>query len=39
MQPHYVLLNLPLGSDNGGPLTGTTFPRRFEVDYVRVDQR
>jgi beta-glucanase (GH16 family) len=39
MQPHYVLLNLALGGDNGGPLTGTTLPSRYEVDYVRVYQR
>ncbi|QDA58743.1 glycoside hydrolase family 16 protein [Hymenobacter jejuensis] len=38
-QPHYVLLNLALGGDNGGPLTGTAFPNSFEVDYVRVYQR
>lgn len=39
MQPHYILLNLALGGDNGGDLTQTTFPKRFEVDYVRVYQR
>ncbi|WP_341537789.1 BNR-4 repeat-containing protein [Hymenobacter edaphi] len=39
MQPHYILLNLALGGDNGGPLEGTTFPNRYEVDYVRVYQR
>jgi len=39
MQPHYVLLNLALGGDNGGDPAGTTFPSRFEVDYVRVYQR
>jgi beta-glucanase (GH16 family) len=38
-QPHYLLLNLALGGDNGGPLAGTAFPNRFEVDYVRVYQR
>jgi beta-glucanase (GH16 family) len=38
-QAHYVLLNLALGGDNGGPLSSTTFPSRFEVDYVRVYQR
>ncbi|TDN37568.1 glycoside hydrolase family 16 protein [Hymenobacter sp. UV11] len=37
-QPHYVLLNLALGGDNGGDPAGTTFPARFEVDYVRVYQ-
>jgi beta-glucanase (GH16 family) len=39
MQPHYVLLNLALGGDNGGPLAGTTLPSRYEIDYVRVYQR
>ncbi|QKZ13510.1 family 16 glycosylhydrolase [Spirosoma sp. KUDC1026] len=38
-QPHYVLLNLALGGDNGGDPSKTTFPRRFEIDYVRVYQR
>jgi beta-glucanase (GH16 family) len=38
-QPHYMLLNLALGGMNGGDLTGTTFPNRFEVDYVRVYQK
>ncbi|WP_210116339.1 BNR-4 repeat-containing protein [Hymenobacter fodinae] len=39
LQPHYILLNLAMGGENGGPLTGTVFPNRFEVDYVRVYQR
>ncbi|MCG8307132.1 MAG: glycoside hydrolase family 16 protein [Cytophagales bacterium] len=34
-QPHYLLLNLAIGS-NGGDPSGTTFPARFEVDYVRI---
>lgn len=38
-QPHYLLLNLALGGVNGGPLDQTTFPTRYEVDYVRVYQR
>ncbi len=38
-QPHYILLNLALGGDNGGDLGSTSFPNRFEVDYVRVYQR
>lgn len=38
-QPHYLLLNLALGGDKGGPLTRTTFPSRYEIDYVRVYQR
>lgn len=38
-QPHYMLLNLAMGGDNGGPLNDTKFPNRFEIDYVRVYQR
>ena len=38
-QPHYILLNLAVGGDNGGDPTLTVFPRRFEVDYVRVFQK
>jgi beta-glucanase (GH16 family) len=38
-QPHYMLLDLALGGMNGGSLEGTTFPNRFEVDYVRVYQK
>ncbi|TRX59044.1 glycoside hydrolase family 16 protein [Fulvivirga sp. M361] len=37
-QPHYILLNLALGS-NGGDPSETRFPRRYEVDYVRVYKR
>lgn len=35
-QPHYMLLNLAIGGQNGGDPANTTFPGRFEVDYVRV---
>ena len=35
-QPHYQLLNLAIGGTNGGDPSATTFPARFEVDYVRV---
>jgi beta-glucanase (GH16 family) len=38
-QPHYMLLNLAIGGDNGGDPGNTSFPRRFEVDYVRVYQK
>jgi beta-glucanase (GH16 family) len=38
-QPEYILLNLALGGDNGGDPSATTFPRKFEVDYVRVYQK
>ena len=34
-QPHYILLNLAIGA-NGGDPSGTSFPIRYEVDYVRV---
>jgi beta-glucanase (GH16 family) len=38
-QPHYILLGMALGGDNGGDLSKTEFPARFEVDYVRVYQK
>jgi beta-glucanase (GH16 family) len=37
-QPHYILLNLALGS-NGGSLEETSFPKDYQVDYVRVYQK
>jgi beta-glucanase (GH16 family) len=37
-QPHYMLLNLAIGGQNGGDPSATSFPRRFEIDYVRVYQ-
>ncbi|RDV17245.1 glycoside hydrolase family 16 protein [Pontibacter diazotrophicus] len=37
-QPHYILLNLAIGS-NGGDPSGTDFPGIYEVDYVRVYQK
>lgn len=37
-QPHYLILNLAVGS-NGGDPSAAAFPARFEVDYVRVYQR
>jgi hypothetical protein len=33
------LLNLAMGGQKGDPLEDTTFPNRFEVDYVRVYQK
>ncbi|SIQ11154.1 Glycosyl hydrolases family 16 [Mucilaginibacter lappiensis] len=39
MQPHYILLNLALGGNNGGDPSQTKFPRRYEIDYVRVYQK
>ena len=37
-QPHYMLLNLAIGGMNGGDPGNISFPRIFEVDYVRVYQ-
>ena len=37
-QPHYILLNLALGS-NGGDPSKTSFPLFYEVDYVRIFQK
>jgi beta-glucanase (GH16 family) len=38
-QPHYMLLNMAIGGINGGDPSATSFPKRFEVDYVRVYQK
>ncbi|MBZ4192250.1 glycoside hydrolase family 16 protein [Niabella beijingensis] len=38
-QPHYILINLAVGGDNGGDPAGTAFPSRYLVDYVRVYQK
>ncbi|KAA6440749.1 glycoside hydrolase family 16 protein [Dyadobacter flavalbus] len=38
-QPHYLLLTLAIGGDNGGDPSVTEFPARFEVDYVRIYQK
>lgn len=38
-QPHYMLLNLAIGGQNGGDPSKTSFPARFEIDYVRVYQK
>lgn len=38
-QPHYMLLNLAIGGQNGGDPSNTVFPATFAVDYVRVWQR
>jgi len=38
-QPEYLLVNLAVGGDAGGDMRGTVFPRRYEIDYVRVYQR
>ena len=36
--PQFLLLNLAIGGDLGGPVDDAIFPVRFEVDYVRVWQ-
>lgn len=38
-QPHYVLLNLAIGGDNGGEPDLSAFPMIYEIDYVRVYQK
>ena len=38
-QPAYMILNLAIGGQNGGDPSNTTFPARYEVDYVRVFQK
>jgi hypothetical protein len=38
-KPAYLLLSQAIGGENGGGPTNTTFPIRFEVDYVRVYKR
>ncbi|MEP6750066.1 MAG: glycoside hydrolase family 16 protein [Bacteroidota bacterium] len=38
-QPHYMLLNLAIGGQNGGDPSATAFPNKFEIDYVRVYQK
>lgn len=37
-QPHYMLVDLAIGGMNGGDPGNTTFPRRLEIDYIRVYQ-
>jgi beta-glucanase (GH16 family) len=37
-QPVYLLLNLAIG-ENGGDPSGTRFPVKFEIDYVRIFQK
>lgn len=37
-QPHYLILNLAIGSTGGDPGT-TRLPTRYEIDYVRVFRR
>lgn len=39
LQPHYILLNQAIGGKAGGDPSGTHFPSRYEIDYVRVFQK
>ena len=36
---HYMLVNLAIGGTSGGDPSGTEFPSRVEVDYIRVYQQ
>jgi beta-glucanase (GH16 family) len=38
-KPQSLLLSQAIGGENGGDPSGTEFPVRFEVDYVRVYRR
>ncbi|HEV3271430.1 MAG TPA: glycoside hydrolase family 16 protein [Candidatus Methylacidiphilales bacterium] len=38
-KPHFLILNLALGGDWGGPIDDSIFPQRMTVDYVRIYQR
>ncbi|NLD98693.1 MAG: family 16 glycosylhydrolase [Fibrobacter sp.] len=37
-RPGYMLINQAIGGNNGGDPSGTTFPVKYIVDYVRVYQ-
>lgn len=37
--PQFIILNLALGGQNGGDPSHSTFPARYEIDYVRVYQK
>ncbi len=38
-QPHYLLVNLAVGGDNGGLFTAASLPSKFMIDYIRVYQK
>lgn len=38
-EPHYLILNLAIGGMNGGNPATTDFPKRMQVDYVRLYQQ
>ena len=37
--PHYILVNLALGGNNGGDPEAPHYPTHYIVDYVRVYQQ
>ncbi len=39
LQPHFLLLNLAIGGQNGGEPNSKTMLFKYEVDYVRVYQK
>ena len=39
-QPHYLLLNLAIGGNWGGPnIDSTKFPAKYYIDYIRVYEK
>ncbi len=38
-KPFFLLLNLAVGGDLGGPVDDSIFPNTYEVDYVRIYQK
>jgi beta-glucanase (GH16 family) len=38
-KPQYLILNLAIGGDLGGPVDDSMFPIQFEIEYARVYQR
>lgn len=38
-QPHYMIVNLAIGGNNGGDPSNTSFPLKYYIDYVRVYQK
>lgn len=38
-KPQYLILNLAIGGDMGGPVDNTIFPVQMEVEHVRVYQK
>ena len=38
-KPHFILLNLALGGDWGGPMDNSVLPQQYQIDYVRYYQK